>query len=108
MSEERDESVRIVPGPPDGVAVAPITSDDPGPVVQATPEAPPVKRAPSYLAHTIEEIPPADGAEVLANLEPREAAQVAEILDPQTAGGVLSQMDAQDAAGVIGLMEPPE
>jgi magnesium transporter len=108
MSEDRDESVRIVPGPPEGVAVAPATSSDPGALVQATPEAPPVKRAPSYLAHTIEEIPPADGAEILANLEPHEAAQVAETLDPETAGGVLSQMNAQDAAAVIGAMEPPE
>jgi magnesium transporter len=108
MSEDHDESVRIVPGPPEGVAVAPATSSDPGAVVQATPEAPPVKRAPSYLAHTIEEIPPADGAEILANLEPHEAAQVAETLDPETAGGVLSQMNAQDAAAVIGAMEPPE
>src|SRR5687767_4885475 len=108
MSEERDESVRIEPGPPEGVAVAPVTSTDPGPVIHATPEAPPVKRAPSYLAHTIEEISPADAAEIMANLDPREAAQVAEILDPQTAGGVLSQMDAQDAAAVIAEMEPPE
>ncbi len=108
MSEDRDESVRIVPGPPEGVAVAPPTSTDPGPVVQPSPEAPPVKRAPSYLAHTIEEIPPADGAEILANLDPREAAQVAEFLDPSTSANVLAQMDAQDAAAVIGAMEPPE
>ena len=108
MADESDESVRIVPGPAEGVAVAPVTAAEPGPVVQPAPEAPPVKRAPSYLAHTIEEIPPADAAEIMANLDPREAAQVAEILDPGTAGGVLSQMDAQDAAAVIAEMEPPE
>jgi magnesium transporter len=100
--------VRIVPGPPEGVAVAPATSTDPGAAVQPTPEAPPVNRAPSYLAHTIEEIPPADAAEILANLEPHEAAQVAEILDPQTSAGVLAQMESRDAAAVIALMEPPE
>src|SRR3954453_8448439 len=105
MSEDRDESVRIVPGPPEGVPVAPVTSNEPGAIVKPAAEAPPVKRAPSYLAHTIEEIPPADGAEILANLDPREAAQVAEFLDPATSGSVLSQMDAQDAAAVIGAME---
>src|SRR5688572_15477992 len=108
MTEGRDENVHVVPGPPEGVAVAPATSTDPGPVAQPTPEAPPVKRAPSYIAHTIEEIPPADAAELLGNLEPREAASVAEFLDPETAAGVLAQMESRDAAAVISEMEPPE
>jgi magnesium transporter len=108
MPEDRDENVRVVPGPPDGVAVAPAAPNEPDAKAQATPEAPPVKRAPSYIAHTIEEIPPADAAELLTNLEPREAATVAEFLDPETAAGVLAQMESRDAASVISEMEPPE
>src|SRR4051812_43999381 len=62
----------------------------------------------SYLAHTIEEIPAADGAELLTNLNPHEAANVAEYLDPETAGHVLSRMDPHDAAAGIEDMQPPE
>lgn len=62
----------------------------------------------SYLAHTIEAIPPADGAVMLAELDPLEAAKVAEYLDPKTASDVLSRMDSAAAAVVISAMEPPE
>jgi magnesium transporter len=113
MSEERTETTATGAGSGadragDAQAQAPGNGGTGSAVAVEAPQAPPVKRAPSYLAHTIEEIPPADGAEILANLDPREAAHVAEILDPQTAGGVLSQMNSQDAAAVITEMEPPE
>ncbi len=62
----------------------------------------------SYLAHTIEEIPAADGAELLTNLNPHDAANVAEYLDPETAGHVIARMDPHDAAAVIEDMEPTE
>lgn len=71
-------------------------------------EGSPQSRQASYLAHTIEEIPAADGAEILAGLEPREAAGVAEFLDPETAGRALSEMNNEDAAAVLSEMGPPE
>jgi magnesium transporter len=62
----------------------------------------------SYLAHTMEAIPPADAAQMLAELEPTEAARVAEFLDPKTASGVLEAMEPAVAAVVMSAMEPPE
>ena len=88
----------------------PVQPSDP-PVATAQPAPAPAKSragSPSFVAHTIEEIPPADGAQLLADLPTREAAQVAEFLDPETAGDVLSQMDPALAASVITDMEPPE
>jgi magnesium transporter len=61
-----------------------------------------------FLAHTIEEVPAADGAQVLENLSLGEAADVAEFLDPDTAAHVLAQMDPALAASVIADMEIPE
>src|SRR4051812_20357337 len=61
-----------------------------------------------FLAHTIEEVPAADGAQVLENLPAPEAADVAEYLDPETAAGVLAQMEHALAATVIADMEVPE
>ena len=61
-----------------------------------------------FLAHTIEEVPAADGAQVMGNLPSPEAADVAEYLDPETASQVLSQMDPAMAAVVISNMEIPE
>ncbi len=61
-----------------------------------------------FLAHTIEEVPAADGAQVLGNLDSDEAADVAEYLDPETASQVLSQMEPHLAATVITDMEVPE
>ncbi len=61
-----------------------------------------------FLAHTIEEVPAADGAQVLGNLPIEEAADVAEYLDPDTAAHVLAQMDPTLAASVIADMEIPE
>jgi len=60
------------------------------------------------VAARIEEIPAADGADVLENLSPEEAADVAEYLDPTTAGAILSEMDPALAATVVSDMEPPE
>jgi len=70
----------------------------------------PASRAsqPSFIAHAIEEIPAADGAEMLGNLPPEHAADVAEFLDPDTAADVLSEMDPALAATVIADMERPE
>src|SRR5688572_30233409 len=78
------------------------------PAAKATAEGSPQSRPASYVAHTIEEIPPADGAEILAGLPPAEAASVAEFLDPETAGNVLSEMNNDDAAAVLSEMGPPE
>ncbi|HEX8524545.1 MAG TPA: CBS domain-containing protein, partial [Tepidisphaeraceae bacterium] len=61
-----------------------------------------------FLAHTIEEVPAADAAQVLGNLPLEEAADVAEFLDPETASEVLSQMEPALAASVISDMEEPE
>src|SRR6185437_239878 len=62
----------------------------------------------AYLAHTLEAIPAADAAQMLAQLAPDEAAKVAEYLDPKTASSVLSRMDPFAAAVVISAMEAPE
>lgn len=78
------------------------------PAATAAAEGSPQSRPASYVAHTIEEIPPADGAEILAGLPPAEAASVAEFLDPETAGNVLSEMNNDDAAAVLSEMGPPE
>jgi magnesium transporter len=64
--------------------------------------------SPAFWAHTIEEVPDADGAQLLADLTPAEAAQVAEFLDPETAGHVLSRMEHGAAAAVINAMEVEE
>src|SRR5439155_4575104 len=77
---------------------------------EATP-AGAVERArsdPSYLAHTIETIPPADAAALLADMDANEAAAVAEFLDPQTASDVISEMEHAAAADVLAHMQPPE
>ena len=63
---------------------------------------------PRDVATRIEEIPAADGADVLENLSPEDAADVAEYLDPTTAGAILSEMDPALAATVVSDMEPPE
>jgi magnesium transporter len=86
-----------------------LTSDIPATSQEPVPAPQPMRqRAPSFMAHTIEEIPAADGAAMLADLPTREAAAVAEFLDPDTAAHVLSEMDSAHAAAVIGDMEPPE
>ena len=88
------------------------TSADPQPdpsASAASPVSAPAERDnPAYLAHTIEEIPAPDGAQILANLDPPDAAKVAEFLDPDTAADVLSEMESPDAAAVVSAMEPPE
>jgi magnesium transporter len=61
-----------------------------------------------FIAHAIEEIPPADGAEMLAELRAEQGASVAEFLDPETAADVLSEMDPARAAEVISHMGRPE
>lgn len=60
------------------------------------------------VAARIEEIPAADGADVLETMPPDEAADVAEYLDPTTAGAILSEMDPAMAATVVSDMEAPE
>lgn len=60
------------------------------------------------VARQIEDIPAADGAQVLNELPPAEAADIAEALDPNTAADILSEMEPGDAAHVIEDMEPPE
>src|SRR4051812_42228091 len=81
---------------------------------QMPPAAPPPppedkgRRRASYVAHTIEEIPAADGAQVLEGMSPAEAGEVAEFLDPETAANVVSQMDTAAAAAVLSAMHPPE
>ncbi|HWE02601.1 MAG TPA: magnesium transporter, partial [Tepidisphaeraceae bacterium] len=60
------------------------------------------------VAQQIEEIPAADGADVMEGLSYADAADVAEYLDPDTAGRILSEMDPQAAAHVLDDMETPE
>ena len=60
------------------------------------------------VATRIEEIPAADGADVLEVMSAEQAADVAEYLDPDTAGRILSEMDPALAASVLSDMEPPE
>jgi magnesium transporter len=60
------------------------------------------------VASRIEEIPAADGADVLEVMSSEKAADVAQVLDPDTAGRILSEMDPALAASVLGDMEPPE
>ena len=67
-----------------------------------------VADAPRDVAARIEEIPAADGADVLETMPPGEAADVAEYLDPTTAGAILSEMDPALAATVVSDMEAPE
>src|SRR5579859_6239251 len=63
---------------------------------------------PESVANRIEEIPAADGADVLEVMPAAAAADVAEYLDPDTAGRILSEMDPELAASVLTDMEPPE
>lgn len=91
----------------------PQPSDNPAPAAPAAPASAATPTAPSltdpsYIAHTIEAIPPADAAQMVAEMEPREAAAVAEYLDPDTAAAVISAMDPSAAAVVISTMQPPE
>src|SRR5687768_242908 len=58
-----------------------------------------------HVATQIEDIPAADGADVMETLTPERAADVAEYLDPETAAGILAKMDAPQAAQVIAGME---
>jgi len=60
------------------------------------------------VAQQIEEIPAADGADVMEGLSYADAADVAEYLDPDTAGRILSEMDPQAAAHVLDDMEAAE
>ena len=95
-----EESTQPVQGGPAGAAPAATDTraDQPAPA----------SRPASYVAHTIEEIPPADAADILINLPAHEAATVAEFLDPDTAATVLAQMDPPAAALVVAAMQPPE
>jgi magnesium transporter len=63
---------------------------------------------PNEVANRIEEIPAADGADVLEYLPSQQAADVAEYLDPDTAGRIISEMDPAMAASVLTDMQPPE
>jgi magnesium transporter len=63
---------------------------------------------PDAVAARIEEIPSADGADVLGALAVTKAADVAEYLDPNTASRILSEMDPAQAAAVLGAMKAPE
>lgn len=60
------------------------------------------------VASQIEEMPAADGADVMEHLSAQQAADVAEYLDPDTAGNILSEMEPTLAATVISDMEPVE
>ena len=60
------------------------------------------------VATRIEEIPAADGADVLEVMSSEKAADVAQYLDPHTAGRILSEMDPSLAASVLRDMDAPE
>jgi magnesium transporter len=116
VSEDRTQSLSTsgapAAAPTESVSAMPTAGSAnkvPGNATAAPPDTPAARASqPSYLAHTIEEIPSADAAQVLANLPPGEAATVAEYLDPDTAGHVLAAMDPATAAVVVLAMEPPE
>ncbi|MEZ0266560.1 MAG: magnesium transporter [Phycisphaerae bacterium] len=63
---------------------------------------------PGGVAMRIEELPAADGADVLRQLPSELSADVAEYLDPETAARILSEMDPTLAATVVTDMEVPE
>jgi magnesium transporter len=63
---------------------------------------------PRQVASQVEEMPAADGADVMQNLPSEEAADVAEYLDPTTAAGILARMAPENAASVVSDMEAPE
>ena len=60
------------------------------------------------VATRIEEIPAADGADVLEEMPTEDAAHIAEYLDPDTAGRILAEMEPARAAEVLADMEVPE
>jgi magnesium transporter len=62
----------------------------------------------SRISEQVEEMPPADGADVIEQLPAGQAAEVAGYLDPSTAGRILAEMASQDAAHVIEGMPAPE
>src|SRR5688572_30196220 len=74
----------------------------------SAPDSAASEEAPRQVATRIEEIPAADGADVMETLPKKTAADVAEYLDPNTAGGILAEMDPALAASVIADMQPPE
>ncbi len=59
-------------------------------------------------ARQVEDIPAADGADVLDQLTTDEAADVAEALDPHTAADILAEMEPDHAADVLEDMGQPE
>ena len=81
---------------------------DPQPEDRASSDAPGASEGTDAVATRIEEIPAADGADVLEGLPTSQAAGVAEYLDPDTAGRIFSEMDPAIAANVLGGMQPPE
>ncbi len=74
----------------------------------APPEATDLTNDPETVANRIEEMPAADGADVLKELTIAQAADVAEYLDPHTASHILAEMEPHLAASVIADMEPVE
>jgi magnesium transporter len=60
------------------------------------------------VATRIEDIPAADGADVLEHMALSEASHVAEVLDPETASRILSEMDPINAAAIVGGMHTSE
>jgi magnesium transporter len=63
---------------------------------------------PRQVASQVEDLSPADGADVIQNLPSEEAADVAEYLDPNTAANILARMEPESAASVVSDMEEPE
>ncbi len=74
----------------------------------APPEAIDLTNDPETVANRIEEMPAADGADVMKELTVEQAADVAEYLDPHTASHILAEMETHLAASVIADMEPVE
>src|SRR5204863_1561761 len=101
MSEEsgaKDEADRTV------TAVADSSDAPASPVITS----PPAGQSDRDVAGEIEDIPAADGADVLEHLSSGKAADVAEYLDPDTAAAAIAEMDPTLAASVIADMEPVE
>jgi magnesium transporter len=108
-ADEKASSSAAAPGTAT-VTAAPGTADKPPVSVvlpYATPTSP-ANQSDGAVAATIDELPAADGADVLEHLSSAKAADVAEYLDPDTAAAAIAEMDPVLAASVIADMEAPE
>jgi Mg/Co/Ni transporter MgtE len=78
------------------MAQEPTAKDENPPGGDATPAEPTATGSaenPQGVANRIEELPAADGADVMQNLSTEMSAEVAEYLDPRTAAKILAEIE---------------